>query len=184
MFIEVSFGQNTTQIFNINVTNNILLDHIRNSLQSIMLEELENKESFAKSTINELSQDLERNENINGKAENPEDDSDAVKDLKQSIRKWTEYLETSLSPYIKILKMNRGLLIDLMDEAGNVVDLSSKPKEYCKDSLNPKQKLQLVYKIVEDESTTEFQPLKYNLKDPYEAQKELESQDTSAADGA
>ena len=60
MFIEVSFGQNMTQLFNINVTNNILLDHIKNSLRSRMLEELEDKEGLAKSTINELSQDLER----------------------------------------------------------------------------------------------------------------------------
>ena len=124
MFIEVSFGQNMTQLFNINVTNNILLDHIKNSLRSRMLEELEEKENLAKSTINELSQDLERTENINGKAENPEEDSENVKDLKQSIEKWTGYLDTTLTPYLKIMRASKGLSIDLMDESGNVVDLS------------------------------------------------------------
>lgn len=187
MFIEVSFGQNMTQLFNINVTNNILLDHIKNSLRSRMLEELEEKENLAKSTINELSQDLERTENINGKAENPEEDSENVKDLKQSIEKWTGYLDTTLTPYLKIMRASKGLSIDLMDESGNVVDLSSKPKEYCKDTLSSKQKLQLVFKMDDSEgdSTSEYQPLKYNLKDPHETQKELQSQEeNTAADGA
>jgi hypothetical protein len=186
MFIEVSFGQDMTQLFNTNVTNNILLDYIKNAVRAQMVEELGGKENLAKSTIDELSQDLERTENINGKAENPEDDSDAVKELKQSIEKWTQYLKTSVSPYLKILNM-KGMSIDLMDESGSVVDLSSKPKVCCKEILSPKQKVQLVYKIAEGEGEagTDYQPLKYNLKDPYETEKELQSQaDTSAADGA
>ena len=187
MFIEVSFGHNMTQLFNINVTNNILLDHIKNSLRSRMLEELAEKESLAKLTINQVSQDLERHENINGKAENPEEDSEHVKDLKQTIEKWTRYLDTTLNPYLKIFRAPTGLSIDLMDESGNVVDLSSKPKEYCKATLSAKQKLQLVYRMDDGdgESTSEYQQLKYNLKDPDETQKELKSQgDTTKADGA
>ena len=47
MFIEVSFGQDMTQLFNTNVTNNILLDYIKNAVRAQMVEELGGKEEWS-----------------------------------------------------------------------------------------------------------------------------------------
>ena len=178
MYVEISYGDGLFTLVNINVTNNILLSHLKSSASAEMIEQLKEKQALAEASISDYSADLQRTEKIHGVAETPEEDSAAVKLLKGKIETWKHFLETSVNPYVQILNTRR-IIVDV-ELDGSPCNLSKKAKEYAKNTLSPKQSLRLVYKVaVEDD----WKQLAYVLNDPNESAMSPTNED-GAAEGA
>jgi hypothetical protein len=181
MFIKLTYGDNLEHLFNINVTNNILLDYVKTYTKEQMLEQINEKQNIANSTLGELGQDLERKIKIEGEVENLEDESDDIKEIRSSIQQWEDYMKQNITPYLTVLN-NRGLMVDFQGDA--VLNLSGNPKQYAKESgLVSKQTVQLVYKV---EKEGEWQALTYSIKSPDDIKRENEAAavDAGAEDGA
>jgi len=163
MYVEISYGDGLSTLVNINVTNNILLSHLKSSASAEMMEQLKEKQILAEASISDYSADLQRTEKIHGVAETPEEDSDAVKLLKGKIDTWRHFLETSVNPYVQILSSRR-IIVDVVLD-GSPCNLSEKAKEYAKNTLSPKQSLGLVYKVAAED---DWKQLAYVLNDPDE----------------
>ena len=177
MFIYVTYGENLEELFNINVTNNILLDYVKTYTRAKMLEQINEKKYMADSMLDDLQRDLERKQKIQGDVENPDDESDDIKETKTAISAWETFLNQELKPYLDILS-SKDLVIDLQGDAN--LNLSESPTAYAKDSgLEPKQSVKLVYKVNND---SDWQTLSYSLKSPNDVEKDTSA--TREEDGA
>ena len=177
MFIYVTYGENLEELFNINVTNNILLDYVKTYTRTKMLEQINEKKFTADSMLGDLERDLERKQKIQGEVENPDDESEDIQQTKAAISAWKSFLNEEIKPYLDILN-SKDLVVDFQGDAN--LNLSECPTAYAKDSgLQSKQSVKLVYKVNND---SEWQSLSYSLKSPHELEKDAGA--TREEDGA
>ena len=179
MFVKLTYGENLEHFFNINVTNNILLDYVKTYTKEQMLEQINGKKSEADMALHELERDLERKKKIEGEVENEEDESEEIKELKDCIKQWKVFLEDEVEPYLRILN-SKQLIVDF--EGDSALNLSDKPKQYAKESgILSKQAVQLVYKV---EKEADWKKLTYSIKSPDDRKKENETMNQATEDGA
>ena len=102
MFIYVTYGENLEELFNINVTNNILLDYVKTYTRTKMLEQINEKKFTADSMLGDLERDLERKQKIQGEVENPDDESEDIQQTKAAISAWESFLNEEIKPSLHI----------------------------------------------------------------------------------
>ena len=116
MFIYVTYGENLEELFNINVTNNILLDYVKTYTRTKMLDQINEKKFMADSMLGDLERDLERKQKIQGEVENPDDESEDIRETKTAISAWESFLNQELKPYLDILN-SKDLVVDFQGDA-------------------------------------------------------------------